>query len=229
LHRKAHSEETIMTTRRHDDQPPIDTARVDALEASRLLVETERRARRGFATQRPLPALVGAVVVLVVYGSIWLSVRHQSPYTGPSGAVIGLVYGLVGVSVAVNVTMYRRATRGVTGASRQADAITALAVAAPWAAVYVFMGALLHDGFGHPLVYGVIDAAGPWLVVGAAVAGMAAARGRWETLIGALVVVGIGTGAAYAGPAGVWGVLALGGCVGLLVVAAVRFASLHRA
>jgi hypothetical protein len=109
---EVHTEETTMTTSRHDHQPPSDTA------------------RRGFATQRPLAALVGAVVVLVVYGSIWLSVRHQTPYTGPSGAVIGLVYGLVGVSVAVNVTMYRRATRGVTGASRQADAITVLAVAA---------------------------------------------------------------------------------------------------
>ena len=218
-----------MNTPRHEDPPTTDTARADALAASRLLAETQTRARRGFATQTPLAALVGAMVVLVVYGSIWLSVRDQSPYTGPSGAVIALVYGLVGVSVAVNVTMYRRATRGVTGASRHADAITALAVAVPWVAVYVFMGALSHDGFGDALVYGIVDAAGPWLVVGAAVAGIAAARGRWETLIGALVVVGIGTGAAYAGPEGVWGILALGGFTSLLVVAAVRFASLRHA
>ena len=90
------------------------------------------------------------------------------------------------------------------------------------------MGALVHDGYGHALVYGIVDAAGPWLVVGAVVAGIAAARGRWETLVGALAVVAIGTGAAYAGPAGVWGILALGGFAGLLVVAAVRFTSLRR-
>ena len=121
-----------MNAPRHDGHPTTDTDRGDALAASQILAETQRRARRGFATQTPLAALVGAVVVLVAYGSIWLSVRHQSPYAGPGGAVIALVYGLIGVSVAVNVTLYRRATRGVTGASRHADAITALAVAVPW-------------------------------------------------------------------------------------------------
>lgn len=165
----------------------------------------------------------------MVYGSIWLSVRHQTPYSGPTVGVLGLVYGLIGLSIAINLTMYRRATRGVTGASRRAEGITAVAVAVPWAAVYVFMGALRHDGFDAGLVYGIVDAAGPWLVVGAAVAGIAAAQGKRETLIGALVVVCIGTGAAFAGPAGVWGILALGGFAGLLVVAAVRFTHLHRA
>ena len=35
------------------------------------------------------------VVVLAVYETLWLSVRHQDPYVGPSRAVIGWVYGVV--------------------------------------------------------------------------------------------------------------------------------------
>jgi hypothetical protein len=49
--------------------------------------------------------------------------------------------------------------------------------------------------------------------MGAAVAAMAAAREDWRTLGVAIAVVALGTGSAFAGPAGVWGVIAVGGCL----------------
>ena len=54
-----------------------------------------------------------------------------------------------------------------------------MAVGVPWLAVYVFNGALHADGFGSNLVYGVFDAAGPWLVVGTGMAALAAGREQW--------------------------------------------------
>ncbi len=218
-----------MNMSRHDEPRSAASDQLDPREAAALLEDAQHQARHTFNTRSPLLAVLGSVVILGAYGTIWLSVRHQAPYVGPTAQAIGIVYALVAVSVVVNVTMYRRATSGVTGRSRHADTVAALAVAVPWIAVYVFMGALSHDGFDHALVYGVFDAAAPWLVVGAAVAGLAAARENWGTFAGALLAVAIGTGAAFAGPANVWGVLALCGSLALVVLAVFRFASLRHA
>jgi hypothetical protein len=108
-------------------------------------------------------------------------------------------------------------------------AIAGLAVGVPWIAVYVFNAALRANGAGQDIVYGVFDAAGPWLVVGAAVAGVAAGRGRPGGIVAGLTAVVIGTVAAFFGPAGAWGVLGVAGCAALLAQAAVRFVTLRRA
>jgi hypothetical protein len=150
-------------------------------DAADLLVSTRRNARRGFEQRTPLLYLALAVLVGAAYGTLWLSVRHQDPYVGPSLAVIGWVYGIVGVSVVVSATAYRRATRGVRRATRREDNIRGLAIGVPWIAFWVFDGALKASGFGPAIVYGVFDAAGLWLVVGTALTAFAAGRGSGET------------------------------------------------
>ena len=52
-------------------------------------------------------------VILVAYGSLWLTTRGQHPYTGPSLGVVALVYVAVAVAFAVAVKVYQRATAGV--------------------------------------------------------------------------------------------------------------------
>ena len=197
--------------------------------AADLLVTTRRAARRSFEPRTPLVSAISAVVVLAIYGILWLSVRNQHPYVGPSENATAWAYTILAVSIAVNVTTYRRAVRGVSGRSRREDALAWLAVGAPWAAVYVFNGALQHDGFGTSVFYGVFDAAGPWLVVGAAVAGFGAGRGQRAGIAIGLTVVTFGTIAAFFGPAGCWGVLAVGGCAALLVHAVSQFVRLRYA
>jgi hypothetical protein len=198
-------------------------------DAAALLASTRRDARRSFEQRKPLVSLFSAVVVLAVYGTLWLSVRHQDPYVGPSPAVIGWVYGIVAVSVVASLTAYRRATHGVRGQSRREDALAGLAVGVPWIAVYVFDGALKANGFDNAIVYGVFDAAGPWLVVGTAMAALAAGRGQRTTMVAGLAVVVAGTVAAFFGPAGCWGVLGVAGFVGLLVLAVSQYVRLRRA
>lgn len=154
--------------------------------------------------------------------------RHQDPYVGPSLAVIGWVYLIVLVSIVVSATTYRRATSGVRGPSRREDAIRGLAIGVPWIAVYVFDGALKADGFSNAIVYGVFDAAAPWLVVGAAFAAFSAGRERWGEMAQGITVLVIGTAAAFFGPAGVWGVLGVAGFVGLLVLGVSQYIRLRR-
>jgi hypothetical protein len=83
-------------------------------------------------------------------------------------------------------------------------------------AVSVFQGALLHDGASHAIVYGVFPAAAPLVVVGAAAAGMAAVREEWPMFGGALAVVAVAAGSAFAGPVGVWAITGVGLFVAVL-------------
>ena len=197
-------------------------------DAADLLVDARRKAYRGFEQTTPLLYLLAAVVLGGAYGALWFSVRHQDPYVGPSLAVIGWVYGIVMVSVIVSATTYRRATHGISGPSRHEDAIRGLAIGVPWIAVYVFDGALRANGFSNAIVYGVFDACAPWLVVGTALAALSAGREQWGRMAQGIAVLVIGTTAAFFGPAGCWGVLALAGFVGMLVLGVSQYIHLHR-
>jgi hypothetical protein len=201
----------------------------DPRSAAAVLTDTRIRARRGFAQRTPLVCAFSALVLLVVYGALWLSVRNQHPYVGPTLGVVGLVYGVVAVSAVVSTTRYRRAVRGVHGQSRTEDRIAGLAVGLPWIAVYIFDAALHADGFGNSIVYGVFDAAAPWLVVGTALAALGAGRQQPANMVSGLAVVAAGTTAAFFGPAGCWGVLAIAGFFGLLALAAYQYFELRRA
>src|SRR5438445_13296961 len=84
-------------------------------EAAQLLDQAGREARRQFnLSPQWINAVMGAVI-LVAYGSLWLSTRGQHPYKGPSLGLVALVYAAVAVAVAVSVKVYRRATAGGSG------------------------------------------------------------------------------------------------------------------
>lgn len=195
---------------------------LDPRQAASLLERTQRRARRQFSTRRPILSLAGALVILLVYGAIWLSTRGQDPYRGPSLSTIGVVYLLIAAMIVVGVAVYARATAGVKGRTRREDRAIAIPLIAAIIGVYVFDGALKYNGFSDAVVYGVFDAAAPWLVVGAVLAGIAAAREDWWKLAGAVTVIVVGVGSVFAGPSGVWGVLAVSGCLLLLVQTVLR-------
>jgi uncharacterized membrane protein len=176
-----------------------------------------------FTHQTPLLSLANALTMLLIYGAIWSSSRGQHPYRGPSLGVVGLVYVMVAVIIVVSVSLYVRATAGVSGRSRREGWVTAVPVLAAILGVYVFDGALHYDGFSAALVYGVFDAAAPWVVVGAVLASLGAAKEDWWKVAAAVAVIAIGAGSAFAGPADVWGVLAVSGCLLFLTQAVLRF------
>ena len=202
---------------------------LDPREAAALLAQTRRSARRQLEVQKPLVMLMQAAAVLGIYGAIWLSVRGQHPYQGPSGEALAIVYAIVAVSGLVAGLSRRRASAGVSGRTRREGQFMGAAVVVAWTAVYVFMGGLLHDGYSHAVIYGVVDAAGPWLMVGAVIAGIAAVKEDWALFALAVAMIGVGTGSAFAGPINVWGVLAVGGCVGLIAKAVAQTIVLRRA
>ena len=94
-----------------------DGDRLDPHDAARLLERTSRDAQRQFGLSSPQLSVLAAAVVLVALGAVWLSVRGQHPYTGPTGAGLGVMYGALAGWIAAVVTFRRRAMTGLTGRS----------------------------------------------------------------------------------------------------------------
>jgi hypothetical protein len=201
---------------------------LDPREAAALLAQTRRQAERQFELQRPIVTLVAAVTVLVAYGAVWLSVRHQHPYSGPTAAGLGVLYGVLALWIVFLVAVTHRARRGVSGRSSQQRRIEGVVFGSIWICVYVFQGALHHTNPTHTIAYGVYPAVAPLIVVGAAAAGYEAARGNLSRAGFAAAAVALGAFAAFAGPAGVWGVVGVGLSV-LLLIATARQIWLRRA
>ncbi len=182
----------------------------DPAEAATLLDQTRREARRQFDLQPPLLSVLMGAVVFGGYLALWLSVRGQHPYTGPSGAAIAAVYSAVVVCIAVSAKILRRATAGVEGRSRRRMKAQGIAVVAAYIASATFQGALHYDGAGHWIVYGVWPAAAPLVIVGATVAGIASGQEDWIMFGTGLAAVATGVAASFAGPVGAWAVAGAG-------------------
>jgi hypothetical protein len=205
-----------------DDTAKADEGdRLDPREAARLLAQTERAAQRQFNLSPPWITAVMGVVILLAYGSLWLSTRGQHPYSGPSLGVVALVYVAVAVAFAVSAKVYRRATAGLSGPpirQQQAEGVAILVsfvLGSP-----VLQGALEHYGAGAGIVYGVIPAAAPLIVVGTTALGIAASKADWRQFGAALAVVIAGVLAAFVGPSGSWLAAGIGLFVAVLGYAA---------
>jgi hypothetical protein len=193
---------------------------LDPRDAAALLEQTTRRAKREFEIRTPLLMVLGAALVLVDYGGIWLSVRGQDPYVGPSGTTLVLLYSFVFAGIAVTAIVARRSINGIGGRSSRERQAQGIAFGTVWVLVYVFAGALDAAGAGPAIVYGIYPAAGPLIIVGSAAAGYEAAQEHWGWVALTLAVVALGALAAYSGPVNVWGVIGAGFSLLLLLRAA---------
>ncbi len=78
-------------------------------------------------------------------GAVWLSVRGQHPYQGPTVTALLVVVPLLVVNLVATLAVARRRTTGVSGRSRLRPAeITVMVVI--WVGVFVVMGALAGAG-----------------------------------------------------------------------------------
>jgi hypothetical protein len=150
-----------------------------------------------------VPAAMGPLI-LAAYVALWLSTRGQHPYRGPGLGVVALVYLVVAISFGVAAMVYRRATAGVGGPSERRRRIEGLALSLSVLGSPVIQGAVKHQGDGDALVYGVIPAAGPLIVIGTTLVGIAAAKDDRPQFGAALVVIVAGAVAAYLGPSAAW-------------------------
>jgi hypothetical protein len=182
----------------------------DPQQAAALLDQTTQQARRKLAPSPPWLLATRAVAVLAALGAIWLSVRGQHPYKGPTAADIPVLVAFIVLNFAATVAVRERAIAGVRGRTRLRPAeITVLVLAV--AVVPAVMAALAAAGVSfawYPTTVMVIP--------GLAWAAITAARRDWPSCGTGLALAAIGVVGAFASPAGAWLVAGVGLCLTLL-------------
>ena len=182
----------------------------DPRQAAALLDQTTRQAQRGFEPSPPWLLVTRAVMVLAACGAIWLSVRGQHPYKGPTAADIPILVAFIVLNFSATVAVRKHAVAGVHGRTRLRPAeITVLTLA--WAAAAAVMWALAAAGVSYSLYPTTV-----LIVPGLAWAAINAARASWRSCGTGLAVAAVGAIGLLAGPAGAWAVAGVGLCAVLL-------------
>ncbi len=182
----------------------------DPQQAAALLDQTTQQARRQLAPSPPWLLATRAVAVLLALGAIWLSVRGQHPYKGPTSADIPILLAFIVLNFAATVAVRERAIAGVRGRTRLRPAEIVVLVLS-WACVPVLMWALHAAGVSFALYPTTV-----LIVPGLAWAAVMAEREGWRGSGMGLAVAAVGVVGAFAGPAGSWAVAGVGLCAVLL-------------
>jgi hypothetical protein len=186
----------------------------DPRQAAALLDQSSQQARRKLAPSPPWLLATRAVGVLAALGAIWLTVRGQHPYQGPTAADSPILIAFIVLNFAATVAVRERALAGVRGRTRLRPAEITILVAS-WAVVPVLMWALAANGVSfawYPTTVLIVPGLA-WAAV--------SARAGWRTCGDGLAVAAVGVVGAFAGPAGSWLVAGVGLCAALLGKAAV--------
>lgn len=182
----------------------------DPHQAAALLDQVTDQARRKLQPSPPWLLATRAVLVLVALGAIWLTVRGQHPYHGPTAKDIPILAGFIVINFAATVTVRERALAGVRGKSRLRPAEIAILTAA-WVFEVVLIIILATAGSDlarYPTTVLILP--------GLAWAAISATRANWSSAgVGAAVTV-VGIAGSFAGPVGAWAVGAVGLCAIML-------------
>ena len=182
----------------------------DPQQAASLLGQTTQQARRKLEPSPPWLLATRAVAVLAVCGAVWLNVRGQHPYQGPTAAVIPVLVAFIVLNFAATVAVRERAMAGVRGRTRLRPAeITIMVVA--WASVPVLIWALAAAGASLAQYPTTV-----LIVPGLAWAAVIGARAGWRRSGTGLAVAAVGAVGLFGGPAGAWLIMGIGLCAVLL-------------
>lgn len=192
---------------------------MDARAAAALIDQTHERTRDALMIRVSPVYTAWGVAWLVGLGAMWLSVRGQQPYRGPSAASAALLGLLILAAIAVTMVIVIRRTRGVGGGSAVQGRIYGLSWPVGFAALFAIEGALSSYGASGK-VLGVVGAAGPLLVTGLIYVVAAAIWLDWSMFALGTWLALVAVAGAWTGPVTVLLVEALAGGGGFLLAAA---------
>lgn len=152
----------------------------------------------------PWLSLLAAAAALIAFGAVWLSVRGQHPYKGPTAVGLLGLYAVVLIRIGTVLYAHRRATAGVSGHSVRQRRAEGAGLAVALVSVYVVMAALVHAGASDGVVYGVYVVTATLIVLGVFWAARSAVREDWPGFGISIAIVLVAAGSAFAGPRGVW-------------------------
>jgi hypothetical protein len=194
---------------------------MDLQQASAVLQETRDLAKRALVIRRPVLLAVWGAAWLVSDGVIWLSVRRQRPYSGPTSADLLTLTMVIAAATVFAVIYIGRTRSGVGGLSVLQRRILLLSYLGGYVALFTLEAALDHAG-ASPAVVAVYGAAAPVLLIALIIAASAAVFLDWSLLGLGLWLLAVAAGSGFAGPVAVWAVSALAGGGALLAMAVIE-------
>jgi hypothetical protein len=185
-------------------------------QAAALLDEATWEARRKLVPNPPWVLASRGVLVLAALLAVWLSVRGEHPYTGPTNADIPILIAFIVLNSALAVGFRRRAGAGVRGPSRLRPAEIAIATLA-WIAAVAVLVALAVAGLSYSLYPTTL-----LIIPGLTWAILMMLRKNWRGVYSGTSVAVVGAVGLLASPAGAWLVAGVGLCAALLGGAALN-------
>jgi len=190
-------------------------------EAARLLAQTQADARRSLDFRAPWVSLVAAIVALAGFGIVWLDVRDQHPFTGPSPASLVVFYALIAARIATVIYAYARARAGVSGRSVEVQRNEAAAMGAALLVCYVLLMAIATSAHHSAGFYWSLFLNGTLIALAAIWGVRCAIHERWQEVALSIAVALIAAMGAIAGPRAMWLVNGVGLCMLLFATAAI--------
>ena len=189
-------------------------------EAAAVVQDARTHARKELLISAPLVYTAWGLVWLLGYGAMWLSVRGQHPYLGPSGVSIAAVFVLAGFAAAAVLVIASRAVAGIDGRSARHRRI----ILATWATGYLVL-LLVQAGISSSAstrVLAFVGLAGPLVLAGLVyVLASVLGRDRLAFALGAWLVIA-GASCAWLAPAAIVATCALAGGAGFLLSAVIE-------
>jgi hypothetical protein len=187
--------------------------------AAALIQQTMDNTRRSLNVKAPLLYAGWGVAWLFGLGAMWLSVRTQSPYHGPSAGPATILGALITGAVVLTIVTIARATKGLSGQSEIQGRIFGLSWPIGFTALGAVEAALGRQG-ASDIVMGLVGAAGPLLITSVIYLVGAAVWLEWSMFVmGAWLALVTAVGV-WTGPVTVLLVEAAAGGGGFLLMAA---------
>ncbi len=188
-------------------------------EAAAVAQDARARARKELVISAPLVYAAWGLVWLIGYGAMWLSVRGQHPYSGPSGVSIAAVFVLAGFAAATVLAIASKAVAGIDGQSVRYRRI----ILATWATGYLILlivqAAISGSVSTRTLAF--VGFAGPLLLAGLTyILASTLGRNRPAFALGGWLVL-VGASCAWLAPAAILATCALAGGGAFLLMAVI--------
>jgi hypothetical protein len=189
-------------------------------EAAAVMQDAHARARKELVICAPLVYAAWGLTLLLGYGAMWLSVRGQHPYTGPSGVSIGVVLGLAALAVAAVVVIISKTVAGIDGQSARHRSIVLRTYVTGYLILLCMQIAIKSSVSTRTFAF--VAFAAPLLLAGLTyILAFALGLNRMAFVLGAWLVI-VGASCAWQAPATILATCALAGGGAFLLMAIIN-------
>jgi hypothetical protein len=209
-----------LATEQTQEADVLEEQDMSAQEAAAVVQDARARARKELVICAPFVYAAWGLALLLGYGAMWLSVRGQHPYTGPSGVSIAALLGLAALAVAAVVVIISKTVAGIDCQSARYRSIILRTYATGYLILLCVQVAIKGSVSTRTVAF--VAFAAPLLLAGlTCILASALGLNRPAFALGAWLVI-VGASCAWLAPAAILAVCALAGGGAFLLMAVIE-------